>query len=81
MLGRSDRVLHETRAVDKGEGEERRGEALLGILQDPQQPRRHRRASPLLEPRRHRPRPRRTRRGSFLFISKLLSFHFILFRI
>lgn len=36
LLGRSDRILHETRPVDKGEGKERRRQALLWFLQNPQ---------------------------------------------
>ncbi|BAS76304.1 Os01g0958100, partial [Oryza sativa Japonica Group] len=57
-------VLHPPGTPHPGEGQERRREALLRLLQDPREPLRRRRAPHLLEPRRHRPRPRRARGGS-----------------
>lgn len=64
VFGRSDRILHETWPFDKGESKERRWEALLWFLQNPQQPRCHRWTPPLLEPLRHRSCPRWAWRGS-----------------
>uniref|UniRef100_A0A453GR16 SRP54-type proteins GTP-binding domain-containing protein n=1 Tax=Aegilops tauschii subsp. strangulata TaxID=200361 RepID=A0A453GR16_AEGTS len=55
---------HPPRPPHQGEGQERRRQALLRLLQDPREPLRRRRAAHLLEPRRHRPRPRRPRGGA-----------------
>lgn len=62
--GRPGGLLHSPRSPHKGEGQERRGEALLRLLQDPREPLCRRRAPYLLEPCRHRPRPRRPRGGA-----------------
>lgn len=69
---RADRVLHQAGPAHQGKSQERRGEDLLWLLQDPREPRSHRRAPPLLEPRRHRPRPRWSRRGPLLMLLRSL---------